>query len=239
VAVAVHVAVGPDERTRITTLPTADAEAYEHYVRGSAYAARLGPDAVPAAVEFQRAVELDPDFAEAHAALALPLLWQEWTGGSYAPRSLRVQAREAVDAAVPLAPDDVETLIAEGLYHYFGEEDYPRALDKLLAAQRVSPSHPTAAFFVGGLLRRLGRWEGAVDAMERALELDPRSGHVRDLAIIHVLAGNADAALDQLEIVRSVHSSVTPHTLRLDPIWDPLRERPRFRALVDDTVGVP
>jgi serine/threonine-protein kinase len=45
-------------------------------------------------------------------------------------------------------------------------------------------------------------------------------------------AGAADAALDEIERLLAGPSWLTVHTLRLDPLWDPIREHPRFRALV-------
>ena len=45
-------------------------------------------------------------------------------------------------------------------------------------------------------------------------------------------AGEADAALDEIERLLAEPSLLTVHVLRLDPLWDPIREHPRFRALL-------
>jgi len=45
-------------------------------------------------------------------------------------------------------------------------------------------------------------------------------------------AGDAEAALDEIERLLAGPSSVTVHTLRLDPRFDPIREHPRFKALL-------
>jgi TolB-like protein/DNA-binding SARP family transcriptional activator/Flp pilus assembly protein TadD len=44
-------------------------------------------------------------------------------------------------------------------------------------------------------------------------------------------AGATDAALDELERLLTIPSAVSGHTLRLDPLWDPIRASPRFREL--------
>ena len=44
--------------------------------------------------------------------------------------------------------------------------------------------------------------------------------------------GDADAATDEIERLLSRPSLVSVHTLRLDPRWDPIRNDPRFQALL-------
>ena len=46
------------------------------------------------------------------------------------------------------------------------------------------------------------------------------------------MAGRPEAAIDRLEYLLSVPSDWSAWWLRLDPAWDPLREHPRFKALV-------
>jgi len=53
-----------------------------------------------------------------------------------------------------------------------------------------------------------------------------------DRARIFVQVGDADAATDEIERLLSRPSLVSVHTLRLDPRWDPIRNDPRFQALL-------
>jgi serine/threonine-protein kinase len=53
-----------------------------------------------------------------------------------------------------------------------------------------------------------------------------------DRARILAQVGEADAALDEIERLLAGSSWVSVHTLRLDPRWDPIREHPRFKALL-------
>jgi serine/threonine-protein kinase len=54
-----------------------------------------------------------------------------------------------------------------------------------------------------------------------------------DLARVLAHAGFADEALEEIERLLSGPSYVTVHTLRLDPRWDPIRNHPRFKALLE------
>jgi serine/threonine-protein kinase len=51
-------------------------------------------------------------------------------------------------------------------------------------------------------------------------------------ARIFAHAGEPDLALDEIEHLLAEPSLTSVHTLRLDPIWDPIRKHPRFRALL-------
>ena len=51
-------------------------------------------------------------------------------------------------------------------------------------------------------------------------------------AMVLAQIGEADAALDEIERLLAGPSDLSVHTLRLDPRWDPIREHPRFKALL-------
>jgi hypothetical protein len=51
-------------------------------------------------------------------------------------------------------------------------------------------------------------------------------------ALILAQLGEVDAALDRIERLLSVPSELSVHSLRLDPRWDPIRDHPRFKALL-------
>jgi hypothetical protein len=50
---------------------------------------------------------------------------------------------------------------------------------------------------------------------------------------IYILSGEYDRAIDELEYLLSIESPFTAHTLRLEPFFDPLRNHPRFQALIE------
>jgi tetratricopeptide (TPR) repeat protein len=86
----------------------------------------------------------------------------------------------------------------------------------------------------------LGRKEEAIREGKRGVELGPVSKDaiagsywVRDLAEIYTMVGEYDAALDEIEYLLSIPGWISYHDLRLDPIWDPLRDHPRFQELLE------
>jgi tetratricopeptide (TPR) repeat protein len=86
----------------------------------------------------------------------------------------------------------------------------------------------------------LSRTEEAIREGESAVELLPMSEEawrgalrVEDLARIYTMVGEYDTAIDQLETLLAVPSPTTVPMLRIDPTWSPLREHPRFQALLE------
>jgi serine/threonine-protein kinase len=86
----------------------------------------------------------------------------------------------------------------------------------------------------------LGLNEEAVQLARDALTDDPLSVdavlgtfRMEMAALVFVRAGEYEEAIDQLEVLLSVPSWMSRTLLRIDPAWDPLRQNPRFRKLVE------
>ena len=107
-------------------------------------------------------------------------------------------------------------------------------------AVRESPNDASRHIILGMILAGLGEKELAIVEGKRAVELLPESEDALDgpkttvaLAQIYTWTGETDQALQLLERSLNTPSGVTVPSLRLDPMWDPLRSDPRFQALID------
>jgi TolB-like protein/Tfp pilus assembly protein PilF len=107
-------------------------------------------------------------------------------------------------------------------------------------ALRESPNAASRHVILGLILAGLGEKELAIAQGKRAVELLPESEDALDgpkttvaLAQIYTWTGETDQALQLLERSLSTPSGITIPSLRLDPMWDPLRNDPRFQALID------
>jgi len=94
---------------------------------------------------------------------------------------------------------------------------------------------------LGQAFALLGRNEEAVHAGQHAVELMGTSTDALDgafqeieLAKIYTRVGESDKALDLIERLLSIPCDFSVGLLRLDPAWDPLRDRPRFQALLEE-----
>jgi len=105
---------------------------------------------------------------------------------------------------------------------------------------RESPEDAPRHGQLGLILAGLGRKEEAIKVGKRAVELLPESQDALDgpevtvvLAQIYAWTDEHDQALELLDHLLQVPSSLTVPLLKLDPVWDPLRKDPRFQALID------
>jgi TolB-like protein/Flp pilus assembly protein TadD/predicted Ser/Thr protein kinase len=167
------------ERRMIDERPTDNLEAYQYYLRGNDVYQRSGAveDRRLAAQMFEKAIELDPDFAAAYARLSQSYVFLYWI--FYDRTADRLQrARESVDKALQLAPELPEAHVALGYYYYHGHRDYERALAEFRAAQRRQPNNLELVNGIGYVQRRQGQFEAALNNLKKAAELDPRSANL-------------------------------------------------------------
>ena len=122
---------------------------------------------------FQEATEADPGFATAYAALSQARMWLFWNfpGAQEQAES----AREALDRAIELAPNAVETRLAQGYFYFYGRRRFQEALRHFRAAEALKPSDANVITAIGLILRGQGQWEEAIAAFERARTYDYRS----------------------------------------------------------------
>jgi TolB-like protein/Flp pilus assembly protein TadD len=136
-------------------------------------------------------------------------------------------------------------LLAGYAYEELGDVDsaatsYETARGILEAEVVASPEDPRLHSSLGIVHAKQGRREEAIREGKLACDLLPRSKdgfyylpYVIDLAHIYAILGDIDAALEQLEILLSNPSYLSPPFLRMDPRWDPLKDDARFQTLLE------
>ena len=117
---------------------------------------------------------------------------------------------------------------------------YRAAADDLAAELDRSPEDFRLPGPLGIAYAGLGRREEAIAAAKKGVEMMPFSrdsllGPFRqqELALVYTKVGELDAALAELEIVLGRPSVISVPLLELDPRWEPLREHPGYRRLVE------
>ncbi len=175
VATAMGVALLDRGRPSSDRPPTTNLDAYQYLLRGNDHMHRgFSETDSRAAVEmYEKAVELDPTFAEAHARLSRAHSRMYWFFFDRSDERMAAALR-AAERALELDPDHPQGHIALGSY-YYRLLDYDRALAEFATAERLLPSSGDLAYTISTSLRRKGDWEKGLEYLRRAVELDPRS----------------------------------------------------------------
>jgi TolB-like protein/Tfp pilus assembly protein PilF len=142
--------------------------------------------------------------------------------------------------------DDKPKEYLEGaLYTFVNDKEharsaFQRARSILEKAIQQGSDDASRHMTLGMVLAGLGEKDAAIAEGKRAVALLPESqdalvGPKTTLALAQIYAwtGENDAALELLERSLITPAGVTVSSLKLDPIWDPLRTDARFQALID------
>jgi TolB-like protein/Flp pilus assembly protein TadD len=120
--------------------------------------------------------------------------------------------------------------------------EHARAIAEQLVQE--SPNDARRRAILGQILAALGQKEAAIAEGKRATELLPESEDAYDgpqitgqLAAIYAWTGENDQALRLLDHLLQTTNGTTVSLLKLDPSWDPLRNDPRFQALIEKYAG--
>jgi serine/threonine-protein kinase len=162
------------ERRAIEAIPTENMAAYHAYLRGVDHRQIRGPDWARLSLEMlERAVELDPEFALAHAALSLAHGRAFYVRSDLDPERL-ARAKRAADRALELDPSLPEGHVALGWF-FFASGDPDQALVQYREALALRPNDAEALAMKAFALRAVGQWGEAVDILELAVALDPQN----------------------------------------------------------------
>ena len=149
--------------------------AFTHFARGRYHLLKLTPQSCAnATLELENAVAADPEFAPAHAYLALaPLQGADLLQTTY--RAVSDRVRHQIAAAMSLDPDLPEGVAALATHHFRCLWEWEAAEDSFRRALRLNPSALHAYLEYGALLDCLGRFEEALEQNRTALRVDPAS----------------------------------------------------------------
>jgi tetratricopeptide (TPR) repeat protein len=170
------VALGQTEREELTARPTRNLAAYDSYLRGRGTGVlttnTLAVEGRRAIAYYERAVALDPGFAQAWSELS-----RVHSGLYYNVASPPDSAAAATAAAraLSLDPKLPGAYLALGEFHNYVLSDWPGALQQFAKGRKLAPED--ADLLVGTAFAQYssGHWEEALASLKEAWRLDPRS----------------------------------------------------------------
>ncbi len=209
---ALRVVLSEDEKRAIEKVPTANVEAYECYLRGRQFFHQWRRRGVEYARRmFERAIEIDPNYALAYAGIAdcCSFIYTYWDASA----AHLEQADTASRKALELDPELAETHTSRGLALAFAKR-YEEAEKEFETAIRLNPKLFEAHYFYGRARFQQGKLAEAAQSFEEASRVRPD-----DYQTVHFLAQTYEGLGRQAdaEAARRRDLQLIEHHVELNP----------------------
>jgi TolB-like protein/DNA-binding winged helix-turn-helix (wHTH) protein/Flp pilus assembly protein TadD len=200
IAEQIRVNLNPQEQATLKHVKVVDPQAYEAYLKGRYFwNKRTGEDLERAVEYFGRAIERDPNYAQAYSGLAdTYALLGDWEYGVLAPREAFPRAKAAAVKALQLdnTLGEAHTSLAFCLDAF--DWDLKSADTEFRRGIELNPGYATAHHWFAWHMTLLGRNNDAITEMKKAQNLDPLSLIINaDLAELLLMAHFTDESIQQ------------------------------------------
>ncbi len=198
---ALSVRVTEIEQRRVLAKPTENLDAYDFVLRARPALQRpTRANNVEAREFLKRAIERDPNYAAAYAALAETDYTAASMGWAESPADALAHAEELALQALSLDSSDVRAHIVLGRIDIFYQR-YPEAQQEIERAIAINPNDAQSLAGRGNILMWLGQTDEAIKALEQAERIDPglKAMDRFALSLAYYLKGRYDAAIAEAE----------------------------------------
>jgi TolB-like protein/Tfp pilus assembly protein PilF len=170
-----NLSLSADEWQRTLKRHTEIPEAYEKYKLGRLHWNKLTEEALQMAIAyFKQAIELDPGYAKAYAGIADCYTWMG-IYNLYRPQETFGTAKRWAERAIELDDTLAEAYTSLAFTRLCYDWDWAAARSSFQRAIKLDPNYATAHQGYAHLLTVLGRFDEALEEIEKALRIDPRS----------------------------------------------------------------
>ncbi|MHC4172663.1 MAG: protein kinase domain-containing protein [Planctomycetota bacterium] len=201
IARQIEAALTPEEERRITRTEAVNPEAHEAFLKGRFFYWKWTEADFSSAVDYlEQAIEIEPDYAEAHAWLSFAY-WVPSAWGYSRPEESFLKARSAANKAVALDETLPIAHVTVGWIALAYDWQWQKAKESFERARELNPNDPDA---YDGLaywyLLVAGRFDEAIEMMKTAVKLDPLSQEFNNsLANMYSHSGQVERAIEQRE----------------------------------------
>jgi eukaryotic-like serine/threonine-protein kinase len=187
------------DKQKLTLGSTSNPEAYQLYLKGQYYSSKYTKDGFDKGIDYlNRAIALDPGYAQAYSALAWNYINQDdWF---IVPRDAGPKARALANKAIALDETDAEAHVVLAIENHWYEWDWAAAEREFKRAIELDPDNRSDAHgYYSWFLAAMGRADEAVKEARLLLERDPLStGDNGNLGSVLVFAHRWDEAIQEL-----------------------------------------
>jgi adenylate cyclase len=199
---SLKIKLAPAEAANIASIPTKSVEAHDLVLRGREFlfGANKNRETFEHAERcFKHALDLDPDYAQAHAGLAWAYQFDYQNRWSVDPENALSRAAESADTAIKKDPKEPFARAIAALVAVW-KRDLDRGAIEAGIALSLNPNLALAYGILAAVQLYSGRPLEAIPIFERAIRLDPVDDqqYLHFLGIAHLLAGHHETAVAAL-----------------------------------------
>jgi adenylate cyclase len=214
---ALAVKLSGSEKELVAQKGTENVAAYDAFLRGYVHYLRFTPeDSVKAVVSLKRALELDPNYGRAYAALSA--VYYDATITSALLKGQGISWHEARSRSIQYlhkAPKDPITHYVKSRM-YVLRRQHQEAISEMERALALDPNDPACHLHMGYALSMAGRPRDGVEFLKRGLRLDPQSPsrYLANLAIAYFCMGELEEAVALVEKAMRLNPESAPSWAR-------------------------
>ncbi|MCP5373135.1 MAG: adenylate/guanylate cyclase domain-containing protein [Hyphomicrobiales bacterium] len=203
IVTALQVTLTPTEQASLGRSDTDSIEAYDWYLRGLEQHARFNETGNARAIEYlQRAIDIDPRFARAHAYLGWAYARAYLFNWTDRPEEALQRGFELTRKAVDLDPSIHTGFFILGMVELYRRE-HGNAIAAIEKALELAPQDADNLVMLAFVLSYSGMPERALPLVEKGMKLNPSYSHlyVQNLGMTHFLLGRYGEAIAEFRQV--------------------------------------
>jgi TolB-like protein/cytochrome c-type biogenesis protein CcmH/NrfG len=179
IATELEAVITPQEKLLIEKTQTSNLSAYENCILGLNYVGKLTNEDFDIALNyFEKAIEIDPDYADAYLGIAQVWMWRVYNSFSTPDESIPI-VKSNLTKAFKLDSTSSEAYSVLSEIQMFFDGDFKSAEESIEKAISVNPNNADAHMRYGNLLGILGHLKEALVEYELSLKLDPMNKGIK------------------------------------------------------------
>jgi len=200
IAQEVKIELLPGEQKRLSEDRSVNPDAYDAFLKAQYNWERLTAKGMDSALHYyQMAIDLDPNWADPYAGMAMTLGVMGNFSSGQMESDLKGQ-KDYLEKALELDPDAAYSHYVNGLFSVWPQGQWKKGEQEFLQCLKLNPSDALCRIYYAHLLMTLQRFDEAEKQANLALELDPLRPLVLGLyGVVMVYLGYPEDALKQAE----------------------------------------
>jgi TolB-like protein/predicted metal-dependent HD superfamily phosphohydrolase/Flp pilus assembly protein TadD len=209
VAEELHSSINPQQTEKLKEVPTKNREAYDLFLKGRHAFNLWGVEGYRTATEYyKQAIAKDPDFQEAYSYLASSYSARMSWNGDLSPAEAQKNIELYLNESWKRGPSDNDYL-TKAFVEFFIAKNFTGSEKLLLKAAELNANNATVLYTHSYLLSMMGRFEEAMEYVNKAKRIDPLTvAYFNYQTICLYLMNRYEAALDNLNEALQLYPSV-------------------------------